>query len=65
MNLQNIQGMRMALFAIIFITAGLEALIPSVSPQTAAAITAIVAMLGIIKSFFPSGNNSGTIEGLD
>ena len=54
MNFKNIKGVRLFSFIFIFVIAGLQAL-QSAAPSDY--IAAAIAILGVIKSFFPSDNN--------
>lgn len=54
MDFQKMKGVRLFSFILIFLIAGLQAL-QSAAPSDY--IAAAIAILGVIKSFFPSDNN--------
>jgi hypothetical protein len=65
MDLSKINGVRLTLFTVIFLTAGLKAIEPMFSSQVATAIEGILAILGAIWSFLKMQSGtpaSGSID---
>jgi hypothetical protein len=54
--IRKIQYVRLVIFIIVFLIAGLQALQPNLEGGALNATTFILAILGVIKSFLPSTN---------
>lgn len=62
-NLNNFKGKRFALFVIMFVMAGIQAIQPMLPAEYLNVAVTILSFLGILRTFFPyEENKSGEIN---
>jgi hypothetical protein len=64
MDFSFLKGKRFWLFMVIGATGAIQAIQPMVGEQSAGVFTAVLALLGVLKTFFPYEGGSGEIDRL-
>jgi hypothetical protein len=64
MDLSILKGKRFWLFVIIGLIGAIQAIQPMMGEQAGGIITAVLSILGVIKTMMPYENTSGEIENL-